>query len=117
MLVISYDRYILFTNLKNRYNMMSDSLQVRGTDVISTSTNKEKELQEPSERNIFVPAKRNIEFDTDVSVHIVGLVTFVGDSARGILFPVLWPLCQYLGGNNLQYGKNIHDCVALRTVK
>jgi hypothetical protein len=28
------------------------------------------------------------------SYAIVGLVTFVGDSARGILFPALWPLCQ-----------------------
>ncbi len=43
----------------------------------------------------------------DVSVAIVGLVTFVGDCARGILFPVLWPLCQSLGGTHVDYGEHL----------
>src|ERR1700722_18878305 len=30
-------------------------------------------------------------------IRIVGLVTFVGDAARGLLFPALWPLCSKLG--------------------
>jgi ceroid-lipofuscinosis MFS transporter 7 len=38
------------------------------------------------------------------SVLIIAAVTFVGDSSRGVLFPVLWPLCQSLGGNSLQLG-------------
>jgi hypothetical protein len=38
----------------------------------------------------------NVKIKIDYSYIIVGLVTFVGDSARGILFPVLWPLCQVL---------------------
>jgi len=33
------------------------------------------------------------DINLDFSMIIVGLVTFVGDSARGILFPALWPLC------------------------
>ena len=41
----------------------------------------------------------------DTSVAIVGLVTFVGDAARGILFPVLWPLCESLGGSHVHYGE------------
>jgi hypothetical protein len=32
-----------------------------------------------------------------ISYAVVGLVTFVGDCARGILFPVLWPFCEELG--------------------
>lgn len=40
----------------------------------------------------------------DPSMIIIGLVTFVGDSARGILFPALWPLCQALGGNKVDLG-------------
>ena len=40
----------------------------------------------------------------DRSVVIVGLVTFVGESSRGILFSALWPLCDFLGGNKLEYG-------------
>lgn len=35
--------------------------------------------------------------DRWISFCIVGLVTFVGDCARGILFSALWPLCQDLG--------------------
>ena len=35
---------------------------------------------------------------------IIGDITFVGDSSRGILFPVIWPLCQRLGGNTADLG-------------
>jgi MFS family permease len=35
---------------------------------------------------------------------IVGYVTFLGDCARGILYPILWPLCQHLGGSKLDLG-------------
>lgn len=49
--------------------------------------------------------EHDIETKADASVAIIGLVTFVGDCARGILFPVLWPLCQSLHGNKVDYGK------------
>jgi MFS family permease len=39
-----------------------------------------------------------------LSFAVVGLVTFVGDCARGILFPALWPLCQYAGGSRVDLG-------------
>ncbi len=52
-------------------------------------------------------SKRNIEQEADASVATIGLVTFVGDGARGILFPVLWPLCQSLHGNKVDYGEII----------
>ena len=39
-----------------------------------------------------------------ISIAIVGFITFVGDSARGVLYPALWPLCQYLGGNSVDLG-------------
>eukprot|EP01040_Poterioochromonas_malhamensis_P013442 gene13442-14787_t len=42
--------------------------------------------------------------DRWISFCIVGLVTFVGDCARGILFSALWPLCQDLGGSKVDYG-------------
>ena len=38
------------------------------------------------------------------SVMLVCLVIFVGDSSRGILFPVLWNLCQELDGNVVHLG-------------
>eukprot|EP01039_Chlorochromonas_danica_P005842 gene5842-6433_t len=38
------------------------------------------------------------------SMGVARLVTFVGDAARGILFPVLWPLCQMLGGSRIMLG-------------
>lgn len=40
----------------------------------------------------------------NMSTVTIGYVTFVGDSARGILFPALWPLCQQLGGNKVHLG-------------
>ena len=45
------------------------------------------------------------DINLDFSMIIVGLVTFVGDSARGILFPALWPLCQELGGSAVDLGR------------
>eukprot|EP01040_Poterioochromonas_malhamensis_P002530 gene2530-2690_t len=38
------------------------------------------------------------------SMVIIAAITFVGDTSRGVLFPVLWPLCQALGGNTLHLG-------------
>lgn len=35
---------------------------------------------------------------------IVGYVTFINSSCNGLLFPVLWSLCQHLGGNRLDQG-------------
>lgn len=37
--------------------------------------------------------------DNETSVAVIGLVTFVGDASRGILFPVLWLLVQRVGGD------------------
>jgi len=45
-----------------------------------------------------------VKSNIDYSYIIVGLVTFVGDSARGILFPALWPLCEKLGGTKVDLG-------------
>jgi ceroid-lipofuscinosis MFS transporter 7 len=38
------------------------------------------------------------------SLLVVGLVTFIGDCSRGVLFPVLWPVCERLGGTTLDLG-------------
>lgn len=38
------------------------------------------------------------------SVYIVALISFVGDMARGALFPVLWKLCEKLGGTAIDLG-------------
>ena len=35
---------------------------------------------------------------------IVGYVTFINSSCNGLLFPVLWSLCQYLNGNRFDQG-------------
>ena len=39
-----------------------------------------------------------------ISLCIVGGIAFVGESSRGILFPVLWALCQYLNGSLVDQG-------------
>lgn len=44
------------------------------------------------------------DVDEDFSFYVVGSIVFVGDSCRGILFPVLWNLCQYLGGTLIDMG-------------
>ena len=38
------------------------------------------------------------------SVAVIGLITFVGDSARGLIYPALWPLCLALGGSKVDLG-------------
>jgi ceroid-lipofuscinosis MFS transporter 7 len=38
------------------------------------------------------------------SLATVGVVIFLGDCSRGILFPVLWALCHELGGGVLDLG-------------
>lgn len=50
---------------------------------------------------IIKPKKKSL---MNISTVTIGYVTFVGDSARGILFPALWPLCQQLGGNKVHLG-------------
>lgn len=39
-----------------------------------------------------------------LSLAIVAVIVFVGDSSRGVLFPVLWSLCKSLGGNVVDLG-------------
>jgi ceroid-lipofuscinosis MFS transporter 7 len=38
------------------------------------------------------------------SVYVIGYVSFLGDMARGVVFPVLWHLCQALGGQTTNFG-------------
>lgn len=38
------------------------------------------------------------------SLVINGYITFIGDAVRGILYPVMWPLIQQLGGNAIDLG-------------
>ena len=40
----------------------------------------------------------------DLSVVIVGAVVLIGDSSRGVLFPVMWELCSELGGDLASLG-------------
>ena len=41
---------------------------------------------------------------TEGSILLIGIVVFVGESSRGILFPSLWSLCRTLGGNTVDLG-------------
>lgn len=43
-------------------------------------------------------------YHLSASMIIVGAITFVGDSSRGILFPVLWDLCRRLNGSIIDLG-------------
>lgn len=63
-----------------------------------------KKSADEQDANLSTAHRHDIESEINSSVAIVGLVTFVGDCARGILFPVLWPLCQSLGGTKVDYG-------------
>ncbi len=38
------------------------------------------------------------------SIFIIGYITFIGDSARGLTYPALWPLCESLGGSQVDLG-------------
>eukprot|EP01041_Mallomonas_annulata_P012061 gene12061-25278_t len=54
-------------------------------------------------------------FNWSVSLQIIGAITIVSECSRGILFPILWPLCEYLGGNALDLGYLV-ACFALGRV-
>jgi hypothetical protein len=49
-------------------------------------------------------AKPESKYASAGSVAVIGLVTFVGDCARGLIYPALWPLCQQLGGTRVDLG-------------
>ena len=51
-----------------------------------------------NDRNDELAEEDSLNLDT-ASIVILGLVTFVGDAARGLVYPALWPLCRLLGGN------------------
>jgi MFS family permease len=38
------------------------------------------------------------------SIYTIGYISFLGDMARGVIFPVLWKLCQELGGQTTDLG-------------
>ena len=40
----------------------------------------------------------------NASVIVIWLVVFVGESSRGIMFPLLWPLIDQLGGSTVDLG-------------
>ncbi len=62
-------------------------------------------LQSPS-RDSSNSVKNNDyeDFYWTTAVWIVAALTFVGDLSRGVLFPVLFPLCQALGGSTIDLG-------------
>jgi MFS transporter, ceroid-lipofuscinosis neuronal protein 7 len=51
---------------------------------------------------------RNVDEESsesiDSSIKLIGLITFVGDSSRGILYPVLFKLTTRLGGSTIDLG-------------
>ncbi len=48
--------------------------------------------------------KNKTNWRDQVSIIIIGFITFVGDASRGILNPVLWPLCRLCGGDAVTLG-------------
>jgi MFS family permease len=38
------------------------------------------------------------------SIYTIGYISFLGDMARGVIFPILWKLCQELGGQTTDLG-------------
>jgi MFS family permease len=44
------------------------------------------------------------EIKLTFSIYIIGYISFLGDMARGVIFPVLWKLCQALGGHTTDLG-------------
>lgn len=51
-----------------------------------------------------IPRNSNGLRDDLSSLLVIGYITFIGDAARGVLFPALWPLCQQLGGSKVDLG-------------
>jgi hypothetical protein len=56
-------------------------------------------IEPKSNEDVTAPLLENVSNDrkedlANFSIIIVGIITFVGDSTRGILNPVLWPLCK-----------------------
>lgn len=70
-----------------------------GEDPLSTAT-----TERIIYKSIVHDANPKRQFASPASVAIIGYITFVGDSARGLVYPALWPLCEKLGGNKVDLG-------------
>lgn len=70
-----------------------------GEDPVTAST-----LERSMLRSVALDMDPKREFASPASVAIIGYITFVGDSARGLVYPALWPLCESLGGNKVDLG-------------
>jgi MFS transporter, ceroid-lipofuscinosis neuronal protein 7 len=44
------------------------------------------------------------EIKITYSIYVIGYISFLGDMARGVIFPVLWKLCENLGGHTTDLG-------------
>jgi len=73
------------------------------SDLESSSNSSDLKLQDHG-KEMVKNTENEQSIKLDASMVIIGFVTFVGDSARGILFPALWPLCQKLGGSKVDLG-------------
>jgi len=55
--------------------------------------------------NLSALSYANIEKQLRRRTIIVGYVIFLNEACKGILFPILWPLCYHLGGNRFDQGR------------
>jgi len=55
--------------------------------------------------NLSTLSYANIEKQLRRRTIIVGYIIFLNAACKGILFPILWPLCYRLGGNRFDQGR------------
>jgi MFS family permease len=59
-------------------------------------------MPQTEQQSISQPASEQIK--VTFSIYLIGYISFLGDMARGVIFPVLWKLCQSLGGQTTDLG-------------
>lgn len=73
--------------------------------IINDTDKREKHFEISEETVLLSGHKKDADFLTDVTGFlIVCFIALVGDMARGIMFPTLWPLIKKLGGTQVSQG-------------
>ena len=78
--------------MDKEFQAISSNPDAEADDMGASLISEDFERRQTSPKSILLYAK------TNSSIITIGFVIFLGDSSRGVLFPVLWNLCKELGG-------------------
>ena len=78
-----------------------------GGEAYQQSQPSEEKVVSCNDENTFVTKRTSFGLDDPIGFAIISFIVLLGDSCRGVLFPILWPLVEKLGGDLVVQGYTV----------